>query len=798
MTLWSAIALAIIALGLGTSRAFAEEERLLQLEVLIWGKPIGLIGAFRQSSNGSLSAERKELEELGLKVPDRYRPDDEIPLSDLPGVRYRYDEAMQIVDVAVDDEARLPKVYDARPIDKPMLNNQSSTGVVLNYLLFGGAGSNSLSTNWQLQGVSATLDARFFSPIGIFSQSGIVASDSGNGVISQRLRLDSTWVYADPGSARVYRVGDTISGGLVWTRPIRLGGFQAQSDFAVRPDLVTLPLPNFSGSAAVPSTVDVYVNNVRTISQNVDSGPFRITNVPILSGQGDASIVVRDSSGREVQTTLPFFVSSKLLRAGLFDFSAEAGYPRLYYGVLSDVYGNKPVGSATARYGLSDRITLEAHSEGTSGLVNGGVGAVVGVDSLGLFSVALAGSRGYWGSGGQLYAGFDTTLFGLTLSASTQRTIRRYDDLASATSVQIANGQSAAYQAAVLASGFYQQSPFQVLRPPRIEDQLSIGFPLPFRAGSVNFGFVREEDQVGNHARILDVTYSRQLFNNASLYASAYADLDNHKNVGLSFGLSIPLGSDVTGSTGASRTGYGVSVVTEVSKPLTQEPGSVGWDLRDMEGQQAQRSASAAYRSDYGTVQATAAQQRGGLTGTIQNEGAVVLAGGDIFFANRINDAFAVVDAGAPGLQVFSENRPVAHTDGNGKALVPSLNSYQSNKVSIDPRDLPLNASIQTTQEILSPTYRGGIIVDFGIKTDVRSAIVIFDGPNGLPLQTGLHGRTASGHDFVIGYDGRAYIEGLDAKNIAIVHLPEGQCQVEFAYAPQYNTQVLIGPTVCR
>jgi hypothetical protein len=241
VTLRSAIALTLIVLGLGPAPGFAEEKLLLQLDVLIWGKPIVFIGAFQQSSDGSLSAERKELEALGLKVPDRYHRDDEVALSDLPGVRYRYNEALQLIDIAVDDERRLPKIYDARPVDKPIPNDQSSTGVVLNYLLFGGAGSNnSLVTNWQFQGVSATLDARFFSPIGIFSQSGILASDSGNGVISQRLRLDSAWTYADPGSALVYRAGDTISGGLVWTRPIRLGGFQAQSDFAVRPDLVTL------------------------------------------------------------------------------------------------------------------------------------------------------------------------------------------------------------------------------------------------------------------------------------------------------------------------------------------------------------------------------------------------------------------------------------------------------------------------------------------------------------------------------------------------------------------------------
>src|SRR6266851_4072224 len=132
------------------------------------------------------------------------------------------------------------------------------------------------------------------------------------------------------------RAGDTISGGLPWTRPIRLGGLQMQRNFALRPDLVTLPLPSYSGSAAVPSTVDVYVNNVRALSQPVTPGPYQISNLPLLSGGGTARVVMQDAAGHQIEASLPYFTSPTLLRQGLTDYTLEAGYPRLNFATQSN------------------------------------------------------------------------------------------------------------------------------------------------------------------------------------------------------------------------------------------------------------------------------------------------------------------------------------------------------------------------------------------------------------------------------------------------------------------------------
>ena len=791
-----------------TSPAFADQERGLQLEVLMSGQTLHLVAAFQQHEDGALTATRAELEEIGLRVPSSFASSDEVPLAELPGVRYRYDVALQIIDFEAPETQRLPKDYDAARSNAASASvDRSSNGFVLNYTLFGSGGRDRFA-DWQYQGASAMLDARFFSTFGVFSQTGIVASKSFDPSTSERLRLDSTWSYSDPDTLVTYRVGDTISSGLAWTRPIRLGGFQVQRNFALRPDLVTLPLPNVSGSAAVPSTVDVYVNDVRTISQDVSSGPFRISNVPIFNGDGDARVVVRDASGREIETTLPFIVSSKLLRQGLFDYSIEAGFPRLDYGSRSDDYSRRPAGSASARYGLTDRVTVEAHAEGTTGFGNAGVGAVYGVESIGLFSAAFSGSWRTGSMGAQAYAAFETQIFGISFNASTQRTFANYNDLASVTAQpfqlltpqtnQLASFQS--YLNPTLLPGVLGPTPTVSLKPSRALDRVSIGIPAPYVGGSVNLGYAHVDDASEGRSQIVNATYTRQIVHNGSFYVTAYGDLDHHKNFGIFAGISVLFGNDITASVGASHDHNGSYVAADISKPLGQEPGSYGWRLRDIEGSsdQAQRSASFGYRANEGQIQVTATDGKGSANGTAQIDGALVAAGGGVFMTNRIDDAFAVVDAGAQNVNVLYENRVVAATNSAGLAIVPTLRAYQSNKVSIDPRNLPVNAAIDTTQEVLTPSDRAGVVVNFGIKTDTHSAIVVLHDRDGHPLQAGLRGSSGEGKEFFVGHEGRAYIIGLAASNVVTVRRPDGECKAAFDYASRGDAQVVIGPVTCQ
>src|SRR3979409_1497818 len=191
----------------------------------------------------------------------------------------------------------------------PQIPVSTAWGSVLNYTLFASETAGLSNRHAPFSGASASLEARMFSPYGSLTQTGIVGTTTTRDMTM--LRLDTSFSYSHPESLPTYRAGDAISGALPWTRSVRFAGVQAQRNFGMRSDLVTAPLPSFSGSAAVPSTLDIYLNNTKTYTQDVPPGPLQINHLPLVSG-GEARLVLRDAAGREVQTILPFYTSPRL------------------------------------------------------------------------------------------------------------------------------------------------------------------------------------------------------------------------------------------------------------------------------------------------------------------------------------------------------------------------------------------------------------------------------------------------------------------------------------------------------
>ena len=178
------------------------------------------------------------------------------------------------------------------------------------------------------------------------------------------------------------------------------------------------------------------------------------------------------------------------------------------------------------------------------------------------------------------------------------------------------------------------------------------------------------------------------------------------------------------------------------------------------------------------------------------------MMGGGFFPTRRINSGFAVVSTdGIADVPVLLQNSPIGTTNSRGLLLVSPLNAYQSNKVSIDPMNLPADLQIDKVNIEATPTDRAGTLVTFAI-TPVRSASVIIIDSSHQPLPLGSQVRLLTNKDIpeeaIIGFDGEVYLDTLDEHNVLEVINPSGDiCTVSFDYHKQGDEIPLIGPLVC-
>ena len=538
----------------------------------------------------------------------------------------------------------------------------------------------------------------------------------------------------------------------------------------------------------MPSTVDVYIGNVRSYSTQIDQGPYSLSDIPTITGQGDARIVLRDQSGRETETVVPFFASQNLLKPGIFDFSVEAGAPRQSYGLSNFAYEKDAALSASGRFGFSDALTVSGHFEGKSNVKMGGLGLSTVLFNKAEVSMA-GGSSFYQGKTGVFaYANARTEFKGLTVSASTLHSFGSYADLAYVTGVEELG------KAALVSTYAY-------LEPPKALDTVSFGVPLYFDKSSIGVSFIHSK-RTTQEDYIVAASYSRNLnWHNASLSLNTFKDFTNKGGFGAFFSLSMPVGDYGYASTSVSRNSNGgYSPNVGIYKPVTENVGSYGYraDVSAL-GEQGNNDARFSYRTSAGLASVNAQTYNKSATANASFDGSIVAAGGGVFVGNTIYDSFAVVDAGLPDVPVKLQNRQVTTTGWNGKALVPGLQAYQNNKVSIDVNGLPVDANVSATDENVVPARRSGVNVNFhgGRKA---SALVVLRNASGAFVPAGASVKFADRDgEYFVGYDGQVWFEdGLQSQNTITATTDKGTCSALFAYQPDPGKQVIIDPVECK
>ncbi|HEX5279899.1 MAG TPA: fimbria/pilus outer membrane usher protein [Micropepsaceae bacterium] len=743
---------------------------MLLLQVFVNGHDTGKIGEFTQR-NGTLFIKPDELDDLGFRLPAGPLPGDGlVPLRSLPGLQYRLDQRTQTIQVTAPNGILKPELLFAGATAGPPIPVESGIGATLNYDLVGtsSAGQNALGGQFDLRG---------FSPWGVGSTSFLVSpQQSAMQTGYKAVRLDSTWTVSDPDTLTRYRAGDFINGGLGWSRPVRMAGIQYGQDFSLRPDLVTIPLPQLSGTAAVPSTVDVLVNGVKVFTGQAQPGPFVIPQLPVVSGASNLSLAVTDALGRQVVTTLPFYTAGGLLANGLQTSSVEAGLIRLNYATESNDY-TSPALSGTWRRGLSDTLTVEAHGEASKDVAMVGGGGVMNLLNAAVLNLDLAGSSSSGRQALLATAGISRSARPITLSLSATWAQPNFRDIAAVN--------------------------FQPV--PRLQLNAGIGFELG-RFGSLSASYnsadlpavlVNNYSQPAQRTRLLSASYSLQ-YGPVALTANAFEDLLSH-GTGVMVGLTIPLGtrSSVTTS-GAIDAGRAYGEL-ESSQSAT-EVGEFGYQAYAAEGSQSHEFGNVQYASPWAFLTAGVDHTNGIATFRGEAQGAISAIDGGVFPSPPIRDAFAVVDtSGLAGVDVLRENRIVGQTDSNGRIFVPDLRSFEVNHLAIDPNDVPPDTDLTSVARDVRPQDRTGVVVPFQIQRS-NGAVLRLVHEDKTPIAFGSAGTLhANAAPVPVGYDGEAFVEGLAQHNEFSVTEPSGKrCVAKFDYTPMPGDIPEIGPVLCQ
>lgn len=734
----------------------------LYLETTLNGTDRGL--AHFGYRDGQLWATLSTLRQLGF-VPPAGTPDP-VRLESLQGVQLHYDQEHQSLSVMA--PLRLLRL-DMQTLNNPDMASpkaSASPGLLLNYNMYGTQGEQGDSS------LSAYTELRAFDDNGVLSNTALTQTTRSHGYWhTHSVRLDTSWSTSFPDSMITANVGDTLTAATAWSRPTRIGGIQIGTNFSLQPYNITTPLPEFFGSATLPSQVELYVNGMKQYSGNVAAGPFRLDTVPGITGAGNAQMVLTNALGQITTLNFSMYGTQRMLRSGLTDWSAELGYVRENYGIDSFDYGKQPMASGTWRYGFNNHFTGEAHVEATHGLFNGGVGGDWLLGQNGGVVSASATRSTYQGLGGsQVSLGYSWNNSHFNFTVNGTRASSGYRDVAAL------YGSPPVRESASAQAGFNTSE---------------------FGNVGLSYTLLNYQRQANRYA---GAYWSKSFGHNSTFSLSVNQNLGQSRDRTAFLTYNLSLDEHTYTSTSLQHRGNFNTLAMDVTRSI---PTSGGWGWRaqlqqggGMHGGQAELD----YLGNYGQVQAGVSDFAGNDYAYANATGSVVWMGGGIFPTRQIYSGFAVVSTdGVPNVPVKLQNNLIGVTNAQGLLLVNPLNPYQNNKVSIDPMSLPPDMRLGQVNLNATPTDRAGTLVRFDI-TPVRAATIILHDGKGKPLPLGstVQLRGQKGQPALMGFDGEVYLDTLGTHNVLDVTTPSGTtCHVAFDYHRQGDGIPQIGPLTC-
>lgn len=516
-------------------------------------------------------------------------------------------------------------------------------------------------------------------------------------------------------------LGQANTTGLLFDT-LPFSGIQLASDERMLPESQRGYAPDIRGIARTNARVTVSQSGQVLYETTVTPGEFLINDLYPTGYGGDLDVTVRESDGTVQTFRVPYTSVAQLLRPGssrytitvgelrsdnlrekpaLYQVTYQLGLTNIltgygglqaskdYYAIQLGVATGTPIG-AVAFDVTQARTRLESHSDdsGQDSLGNNPHGQSYQVSYSKLISetnsnLSLAAYR------------FSTDGYMDFMTAMQTREVVIHGD--SPNSISRAKNRLTVTASQGLPEGWGQlyisSSVQNYWNKDGNDKQYQVGYNNHYKSLSYGFSINRSFSSQGMAQTNYLLSFSLPLGNNHQTHTPQLRLDLSHDSTGR-YGQQ----ASISGTSGAeNQFSYGVTAMN-----ANQGIGSSG-------------SVSGNYRSSATALGATYSTGKGYQSASAGINGTMVAHSGGVTFTPYSSDTFALIEAkGEEGASVSSY--PGVKVDSQGYALVPYLNPYQMNDITIDPKGTAINVELENTSQQVVPYFGAVVKVKYNTK----------------------------------------------------------------------------------
>lgn len=576
----------------------------------------------------------------------------------------------------------------------------------------------------------------------------------------------NTWIQRDiaPLQSQLY-MGETYTNGELFDS-ISFTGVKLETDTNMLPYSLQGFAPTISGIASSDARVTVKQNGSVIYQTWVSAGPFELKDISQVTSGGDLEITVREADGSERSWVQSSSSVPMMLREGAMKYSLSGGNYRDNY----DGGREEPAfAQGTIVYGLPYGMTVYGGQIVSDIYLSALLGMGFDLHQFGSLSVDASAARS------EVIKGDGYSESGTSWRAQYAKSIAPTNTTLTLASYRYSTSNFYTFQETLDQRANFDEDDDDIYSYRRMYNrrsrlQLNVNQPMG-KWGSLNVNASQQDYwDLDGYERTIGVGYSNSL--GRAMYSLNYSqtatpESDTDRQIALS--VSLPLDAwmpNAYASYNVNQSRHG---------PTSHQAGINGSLLEDnnlnysvMQGYQDDPSVYSGstdlnYRGSFGEFGAGYSYNDDNRQYNYRARGSIVAHPHGVTLGQALNGAMAIVHTqGASGVQI--QNGSGITTDGFGNAIVPSLQNYRNNRISVNTGTAE-NVDISQAVIQIVPTNGAVVVANFDTRVGTRVLATLLH--HGKPVPFGAivsQTAPAESQTSIVGDAGEVYLSGMNGQ----------------------------------